>query len=82
MTKTTQQAREYAAQVNFDIAQAARLPDFGFASHVTDEAKAAYIQRELDLANDILAGKLDHNFTVWQRMNYCLTGECVALLPK
>ena len=77
----TQTARQYAAQINYELASHAFDTDFGFASHVTDTDKQDYVARNIKLANEIEQGLHDNNFTVWQRMNYFLTGECVALLP-
>ena len=79
--KTKQQARAYAAKINYELASTAHDKDFGFASHVTEKDKDEYAAEQLKLANQIERGELDHNFTVWQRMNYFLTGECVPLLP-
>lgn len=76
-----QEARTYAASINRRIAKDCFLPDFGFASHVTEKGKQEYANKNLALADSIEAGELDHNFTVAQRMRYHLTGECVALLP-
>lgn len=76
-----QKARVYAAKIDREIAAHAFDPDYGFASHVTDADKQAYADRHLKLAEEIEAGLHDHNFTVWQRMNYYLTGECVPFLP-
>ena len=81
MEDKTQQARIYAAKIHRDIAATCFDDDFGFASHVTQEDKQAYKEKEIEQAEEIEAGKHDHNFTVWQRMNYFLTGECPALLP-
>jgi hypothetical protein len=74
-------ARIYAAKVNRECAKHAFDPDYGFASHITDKDKQDYADKELKLAEEIENGLHDNNFTVWQRMNYFLTGDCVALLP-
>lgn len=79
--RALQAAREYAAGINNRLAAGAFHPDAGFASHVTDADRLEYVRREVQTVRDILAGKLDHNFTVWQRMNYFLTGESVPFLP-
>jgi hypothetical protein len=75
-----QEARLYASSINRDIAREAAKPDFGFADHVSDAEKNAYINNQLSLADDIDNGKMDGNFTVRQRMYYFLTGECVPIL--
>ena len=78
-----QVARVAAAQIEHDIAHAAiNDPLYGFASHVTQAEKVEYAERHKQYAVDIEAGLCDNNFTVWQRMNYHLTGEMIALLPK
>lgn len=51
-----------------------------YASHVSEENKIEELQKSLERADRIEAGIVD-NFTVWQRVNEVLTGECVALLP-
>lgn len=80
MTKTIQSARQYAAQINYELSASAFDDDFGFADHVTNEQKAKYAEDQLIYANEIEQGLHDGNFTIWQRMNYYLTGECVPLL--
>ena len=76
-----QAARVYAAQPSRDCADHAFDDDFGFASHVTREDKRRYVEDNLKHAAEVEAGKHDGNFTIWQRMNYFLTGECVPFLP-
>ena len=48
-----------------------------YASHVTEKQKIDILNNSLKSANNIY-NKL-HNFTIWQRINQKLTGECVAL---
>jgi len=79
--KTIQQARICAAKINHSLADHALDEDFGFASHVTESEKKQYAAKERQYAHEIESGKHDNNFTIWQRMNYFLTGECLALLP-
>jgi hypothetical protein len=74
-------ARQYAAFPFRDCANHAFDPDFGFADHVTDADKAQYVIEHNTYADEVEAGLHDHNFTVWQRMNYFKTGQCVAFLP-
>lgn len=81
LMKTVKQAREYAAQINHNCANHAFDTNYGFASHVTYADKVKYVIKERQYAREIEAGLHDNNFTIWQRMNYFLTGECVALLP-
>jgi hypothetical protein len=74
------QARIYAAKINRDLAASCFDPGFGFASHITQRDKENYSIEQLKLADEIETGEHDHNFTIWQRMNYYETGECIALL--
>ncbi len=77
-----QAARNYAAKIDDSIADHAFNEDFGFATHVTEEDKQKYVDRHRKLANEIRFGKYDSNFTVWQRMHFFLTEECVPFFPK
>lgn len=52
-----------------------------YASHVTDAEKAADMNDMLNEANRIEAGRVD-SFTIWQRVNTVLTGECVPFLKR
>lgn len=52
-----------------------------YASHVTENTKDETLQRGLEFAEKIRNGYFD-NFTIWQRVNAELTGECVALFNK
>lgn len=76
------EARKYAAKINHKLADHAFDNDFGFASHVTDDDKREYADKQRTFAREIEAGLHDGNFTVWQRMQYYLTGEWVPLFPK
>jgi hypothetical protein len=63
------------------IELAKRIRNCGdYASHVTDEQKDAIMKESIRRAVQIQVGTID-NFTVWQRVNEILTGECVAFLP-
>ena len=73
-------ARHYAAGAHYRCALAALAGEIDFPSHMTKDRIEDYIIRDVTLAIEIEQGKHDHNFTVWQRMNYYLTGECVPLL--
>ena len=63
-------------QLGFDI----RNED-AYASHVTEAEKDADLKAMLEEADAIAAGRVQ-SFTIWQRVNTVLTGECVALLAK
>lgn len=52
-----------------------------YAAHVTQETKLARLQDHIDCAADIRVGNWK-SFTIWQRINTALTGECVAFLPS
>lgn len=61
-----------------DNARGIREEDL-YASHVTEKEKEQYLIEGFHRAERIRAGHVD-NFTVWQRVNTDLTGECVAFL--
>ena len=61
-----------------DLAHAIRKADH-YASHVTDDRKEQALQEMLHRADEIEAGDI-RSFTIWQRVNTVLTGDCVALL--
>ena len=52
-----------------------------YASHVTQEEKERYLQERLGYANEVEKGLYNSNFTIWQRVDTLLTGECIAFLP-
>ena len=51
-----------------------------YAEHVTDEQKETAFREMLECAKGIREGQIN-SFTIWQRVNAALTGQCVALLP-
>ena len=52
-----------------------------YASHVSEARKDERLARGLEAADRIRQGEIQ-SFTIWQRVNEKLTGECVALLPR
>lgn len=52
-----------------------------YAAHVSEERKDANLERGLISAQRIRDGHVT-SFTIAQRLNTKLTGECIALLPK
>jgi len=50
-----------------------------YASHVTKEQKLKILHDNFDAAQNVKELKNLNNFTIWQRVNAELTGECVAL---
>lgn len=76
-----QKAREYAAKLPYELARECLEPGFGYADHITEADKRRFSEAYFKHAQEIEQGLHDHNFTVWQRMHYYLTGECVAFLP-
>ena len=52
-----------------------------YASHVREATKINNLERFLSEADRIRQGEIQ-SFTIWQRVNEKLTGECVALLPR
>jgi hypothetical protein len=79
-TETLQAARETVADWWAANAREIRETD-PYAPHVTEEQKDQLLADSLANAEKIRRGELDNNFTIWQRINLALTGECVALLP-
>jgi hypothetical protein len=75
-----QDALNIVADKQIEISKGIRKQDL-YADHVTEETKDLNLQRGIELAEKIRNGVFD-NFTIWQRINTELTGECVALLPK
>ncbi len=63
-----------------DNARAIRREDL-YASHVTEARKEESLARGLEFAEEVRRGEAC-GFSVWQRINTKLTGECIALLPK
>jgi hypothetical protein len=76
-----QEAREHASQINLRHAKSIRDGKVTFASHVTNERMITIAEKEEQHAKEIIEGIHDNNFTIWQRMNTFLTGECVPFLP-
>lgn len=62
-----------------ELAYAIRRAD-KYAAHVTEETKDTNLSRDLECADRVQAGEVS-SFTIWQRVNTALTGECVAFLP-
>lgn len=61
-------------------AHAIRREDL-YASHITEAQKKEYLARGIEYAESVRRGNVS-NFSVWQRINTHLTGECIAFLPK
>ena len=74
-------ACESVAQWYENNAHAIRRKD-RYAKHVTEERKEENLQRQLEYAESIRQRENLNNFSVWQRVNAELTGECIAFLPK
>lgn len=52
-----------------------------YASHVTETRKDELLNKGLEFAASVRRGE-QLGFSVWQRLNAHITGECVAFLPK
>ena len=52
-----------------------------YASHITEAEKEQFLDNDLAYANEVEKGLHNDNFTIWQRVDTLLTGECVAFLP-
>ena len=74
-----QAACEAVAQWYEENARAVRKED-AYASHVTEARKEQALLDKYAWAEKVRQRKNLHNFSVWQRVNAELTGECVALL--
>ena len=61
------------------IENAKAIRNGDYADHVKETQKEFNLQKSLELAEKVRDGFFD-NFTIWQRINTELTGECVALL--
>jgi hypothetical protein len=57
------------------------LKENAYASHVTEQQKIDHLNEHLELADRIEKGEIT-SFTIWQRINQELTGECVGFLSK
>lgn len=77
--KTLEQAFISVANDWQAIGYAIRKED-AYAPHVTEERKQEALDDMLLQADKIRQGNIT-SFTIWQRINEKLTGECVALLP-
>lgn len=53
-----------------------------YASHVTQTQKLENLHKSYDSAENIRRGENLHNFTIWQRVNTELTGQCIGFLNK
>lgn len=63
-----------------ELSRAIRREDC-YAEHVTTAKKDEYLAEGLARAESIRAGDIQ-SFTIWQRVNAELTGECVALFSR
>ena len=76
------EARRYAASYSLMCAAAwLNDPDHG-APHVTTKMRGKLAAENVVRARRIERGECDHNFTIWQRMDYFLTGESVPFLSN
>lgn len=75
LTEALNKVANDAAQLARDI----RAED-AYAPHVPEAAKDVYLKRDLEYAEKIRRGEAT-GFTIWQRVNQALTGECVGFLP-
>ena len=53
-----------------------------YASHVKEGTKDNDMLKQYAWADKVRLQENLHNFSVWQRVNQELTGECIALLSK
>ena len=74
-------ARIYAAKTSRDYAESILDESTEFPDHITDSKKQEIVINNLKMAEEIEAGKHDHNMTVAQRIHYYMTGDCLPILP-
>lgn len=72
-----QNAREHVADEIVANAKVMRHSDH-YADHITEDQKANFLNEDLLRSHEVAAGKHDHAFWCWQRMNTFITGKCVA----
>ena len=53
-----------------------------FASHVSEQMKKEYFDKQEVYIDEVKQGMHDGNFTIRQKLHYYMTGVCVPLLPK
>lgn len=58
-----------------------RLKD-EYAPHVTEQVKNERLSQSIKDSRKIRNGSSSGNFTIWQRVNAKLTGECVPLFNR
>lgn len=76
-----QVARDAVADFWGDNARKMRA-SLEYAPRTTEDVKDAMLLKALRFSNQIRAGQVDHNFTVYQRPVFELAGESPALLPE
>ena len=52
-----------------------------YASHVTEEDKIRFLEKDLAYADEVEKGLHNCNLSIRQRITYVMTGETVAILP-
>ena len=81
---TESELKEALAKVANDLrehAQMMRKSNY-YADHITEEDKERFLAKDLEYANEVENGLHNRNFTIWQRVDYMLTGESVPFLPN
>jgi len=79
--KKLDEARKHVAEWKRENTRAIRKED-AYAAHISETMKDSYLEKGLSYADEIEDGMHDGNFTIWQRMNTFITGDCIAFLPK
>ena len=79
MKLTEKEALVLVAKDFRENAYAVRKKD-RYAPHITEEQKDRFLKESLERADEIERGE-NLSFTVWQKVNYKLTGKCVGFLP-
>jgi hypothetical protein len=53
-----------------------------YADHITESDKERFLVESLKNADEIEQGLHNRNFTIWQKVDYLLTGESIPFLPN
>ena len=51
-----------------------------YASHITEENKKEFLNKSIEYAREVELGKHNNNFTIWQRINFIHTGNCIPFM--
>jgi hypothetical protein len=80
---TESELKTALARVANDLRESAHIirKSSYYADHITEDDKERFLAKDLEYANEVENGLHNRNFTIWQRVDYMLTGESVPFLP-